>query len=151
MRGLLHETFFSLSAFRSLQLDAGVSGGDVLEKRRRVFADDGLSVVAANVVPFDSVLVDVVEDTKARFFRLVDLEFSVVRLRPFKVASSAPWLVTPTSWGLVRLGQLDARAGPEPTVDQNRLQVFTIATLEVAQTSTRPDVREFLCLRFFGI
>lgn len=103
-------------------------------------------MVAADVVPLDSVLIDVVEDAQTRFFRLVDLEFSVVRLGPFEVSSGAPWLVTPTGWDLVRLGQLDARAGPEPTVDQDGLQVFAIATLEVAQATARPDVGKFLCL-----
>lgn len=123
-----------------LQFDVRVGGSNVLEKRRRIFADDGLGVIASNVVPFDAVLVDVIEHAQARFLGLVDFEFSVVGLRSLKMASSAPWLITPTGGSFVGLGQFDAGTRPEPSVDQDGLQIFTITAFEVAQTSARPNV-----------
>lgn len=133
----------------TLQFNARIGSGDVLEKWWRIFADDGLGVVASNVVPLDTIFVDVIEHTQTRFFGLVDFEFGIVRLWPLEVASGAPRLVTPTGRSLVGLGQLDTRTGPEPSVDQDGLQVLAVATSKVAQTATGPDVGQFLCVVFW--
>lgn len=101
-------------------------------------------MVAADIVPLDAVLVDIVEDAQARFFGLVNFEFGVVWLRSLEVASGAPRLVAPTGGSLVGFGQFDAGAGPEPSVDQDWLQVLAIAALEIAEATTRPDVGKFL-------
>lgn len=102
-------------------------------------------MVTADVVPYDAVLVDVVKDAQAGFGRLVDLKLGVVRLSPFEVAGRAPWLVRPASWLLVSAGQLDSGTGPEPAVDDERLEICAvIAALEVAETAAGPDVRQLL-------
>lgn len=131
-----------------LQLDTGIGSRDVLQQRRWVFADDSFGVVATDVMPLDTVFVDVVQHAEARFFGFVDFEFGVVRLWAFEVASSTPRLVTPTGRDFIRFGQFDARTGPKPAVDQDGLQVFTVATFEVAQATTRPDVGKFLCMNY---
>ena len=95
-----------------------------------------LGVIATNIVPNNSVLVDVVEHSQASFGRLVDFELGVVRLRFLKVAGGAPRLSGPAGRFFVGGGQFDARAGPEPAVDDERLEVGTIvAALEVAQST----------------
>ena len=103
-----------------------------MQKRWRIFADDGLGVIATDIVPLDAVLVDIVENAQARFFGLVNFKFGVVRLSSFEMTSCAPRLISPTGWCLVGFGQFDAGTGPEPSVDQYRLQVFTIASFEIA-------------------
>lgn len=128
-----------------LQFEARVGGSDEVEQRLGVFANDGLGVVAANVVPFNAVLVDIVENTETRLGRLVDLEFGVVRLRSLKVPSGAPRLVGPSFRAGVGRSQLDARTGPKPSVDGQRLQILAVASLEVAQATAGPDVGQFLC------
>jgi len=45
-----------------------------------VFADEGLGVVAGDVVPLDAVLIDIVEESHAGFHTAVDVKLSVVRL-----------------------------------------------------------------------
>lgn len=107
----------SLCGILILQFNTRVGSTDVLKKRWRILADDGLGMIATNVMPFDTILVNVVQNPKARFFGLVDFEFSIVGLCPLEVASSAPWLVTPTSRCFISFGQLDTRARPEPAVD----------------------------------
>ena len=143
---LKHEALLKYKEAReNLQLDAGVGGGDVLEQGGRVLADDRLGVVAADVVPLEPVLVHVVEHAEARLRRLVDVELGVVRLRLLEVAGRAPRLVRPAGRRAVGGRELDARAGPEPAVDDERLQVVAVAALEVAQAPARPDVGQFLC------
>lgn len=127
-----------------LEFETGIGSGNVLEKRWRVFADDGLCVVAANVVPLDAILVDVVEDAKAGLGCLVDFKLGVVWLRFLKVTSGAPGLISPAGRFLIGASEFDTRARPEPAIDNERLKIFSVASLEVAQTTARPNVRQFL-------
>ena len=46
----------------------------------RILADEGLGVITGNVVPFNPVLVDVIEDAHAGLHGLVDVELCVVGL-----------------------------------------------------------------------
>ena len=68
---------------------------NILNKGIRIFANERFLVVAGNIVPFDSIIVNIVQSTKTRFRCFVDAEFSIVRLRFLEVSSLAPWLVTP--------------------------------------------------------
>ena len=70
----------------TLKLYPLVGGGHVVEQRVRVFAHEGLGVVAGDVVPLDPVAVDVVQQTQARLLRSVDVLLSVVGLRDLQVA-----------------------------------------------------------------
>lgn len=127
-------------------------GTDELQELVRVLADVGLGVVAGDVVPFDSVLVDVVEDSHASFNRFIDLEFGVVGLGNVAalelslVAGVGPGLVGPARGRGVGGGHLDAGSGPEPSIDDGGLEVFTVTPLEVAETAAGPDVGKVLFL-----
>ena len=55
-------------------------GLDELEELVRVLADEGLGVVAGDVVPLDAVVVDVVEHTHAGLHAPVNVELGVVGL-----------------------------------------------------------------------
>lgn len=130
----------------SLKTDSAIGAGDVVEEFVAVLAHEGLLVVASNVVPGDAVVVYVVEDRQAGLLGAVDVELSVVGLTLLLVSGLGPGVEAPASWGLVGRGHLFAVGGPEPSVDRLGLQVTTVlATLEVAQTTGRPDVGHVVC------
>lgn len=131
-----------------LQSDAAVRGRDVVEELLGVLADDGLFVVAGDVVPRDAVVVDVVEDGQARFARLVDVEFGVVGLTQLLVSGGGPRVVVPAVGCLVGGRHLFTIRRPEPTVEALRFEILAVlAALEVAQPSGRPDVWDIICLQ----
>ena len=77
------------------QTEAGVGAGDVVEEFVGVLADDGLLVVAGDVVPRDAVVVHVVEDAEAGLGGGVDVELGVVGLTQLLVAGLRPRVVAP--------------------------------------------------------
>jgi len=103
-------------------------------------------VVASNVVPFDPVVVDVVQQAHASLDRAVDVKLGVVGLGHVLalelglVTGERPGLVAPTGRGGVGGGHLDAGPGPEPSIDVGRLQVLSVTALEVAESARGPDV-----------
>lgn len=128
-----------------LQPDAAVRGRDVVEQLLGVLADDGLLVVAGDVVPRDAVVVDVVEDRQAGLARLVDVELGVVGLALLLVSGGRPRVVVPAVGRLVRGRHLLAVRRPEPAVDVLRFEVLAVlAAFEVAQSSRRPDVWDII-------
>lgn len=127
--------------YGSLQPNAAIGGRDVIKQLFGIFANDGLLVVAGDVVPRDAVVVDVVEDRQARLAGLVDVELRVVGLALFLVAGGGPRVVVPAVGGLVGWRHLFAVRGPEPSVDALGLEILAVfAALEVAQSSGCPDV-----------
>jgi len=64
--------------FGCLNLELGSLGTGVFQKRFAVLADEGLLVVASNVVPFDTIVIEVVQNGQARFSLVV---FAVIWLR----------------------------------------------------------------------
>ena len=118
-----------------LDTDAWVSGTNKVEELIRVFADEGLKMVAGNIVPFDTIVVEVVQDGQASF--IVTLcDFTVVRL-----STSESSGVRPVSIGTVVGGSnTSTRARPEPSVDQVGLEISTVAAGKVALSAGSPDV-----------
>jgi hypothetical protein len=103
-------------------------------------------VVAGYVVPGDAVVVDVVEDREAGLLGAVDVELGVVGLAGLLVAGLGPGVEAPASGQLVRRGHLLPVGRPEPAVDRLGLEVASVfATLEVAESTRRPDVRHVIC------
>ena len=129
-----------------------VEGLHVLQELVGVLADEGLAVVAGDVVPLDPVQVDVVQDPHAGLGAAVDVELCVVGLGHVValdgglVAGRRPGLVGPARGGGVGRRHLHAGPGPEPPVDGHRLQVLAIATSEVAEAAGGPDVRQVVIL-----
>lgn len=58
-----------------LETNARVPTADKVEEFVAVFADERLEVVASNIVPFDAIVVEVVEDRQARF--VISLEIRI--------------------------------------------------------------------------
>lgn len=114
--------------------------GDEVEEVFAVLTHHGLLVVAGDVVPLDTVVVDVVEDAHARLRCLVDVELGVVWLGRLGVSSLAPGLVLPAWWGLVGRGHLSVGVGEEPALDVLGFQVLAVTPVEVTQAARRPDV-----------
>ena len=119
---------------------------DILEELVRILADEGLAVVAGDVVPLDAVRVDVVENAHAGLGAAVDVELGVVGLGHHVsldgrlVAGGRPGLVGPAGRRRVGRRHLDAGPGPEPSVHGDRLQVVAVAASEVAESARGPDV-----------
>jgi len=115
--------------------DPGVAAPHEVEQLVTVLADERLEVVARDVVPLDTVLVEVVEDGQAGL--VVPLRgFPVVRLSLAVAASGAPVTGVP----LGGRSDLGSGSGPEPSVDVSGLQVGPVAAVEVALPSRSPDV-----------
>jgi len=119
-----------------LKVEARVCLLDVLQQQVVVLTDEGLLVVASNIMPLDAILVDIIEDSQAGLTGLVDVILSVIGLGTAKVTSRGPGLGSPT-WGSgVGGSHLGVGVGPEPTKDIDGLQVLAFrAALEVTETT----------------
>uniref|UniRef100_A0A8D8ZYW0 Uncharacterized protein n=1 Tax=Cacopsylla melanoneura TaxID=428564 RepID=A0A8D8ZYW0_9HEMI len=107
-------------------------------------------MIASNIVPSNTVLVNVVEHRHTGFVGLVDVILSVVWLRNFLVSRLRPGVVSPALWNLVGWGHLCSGGRPEPSKDALGLQISSVlATFEVTETSTGPDVWNVVLLDQF--
>jgi len=107
-----------------------------------ILADDGLLVVAGNIVPLNTVSVEVIEDGHAglRLSSLLDL-LPVVRLGLGRgEASSAGPVVE--GGPAVSGGQASLVGGPEPAVDVLGEEVRSVTSIEVTETAGGPEVRD---------
>lgn len=124
-----------------LQSKARVGAGDVVQKLIAVFADERLFVVASNIVPRNTVVVDVVQNAQTRLARSVDVEFGVIGLSDLLVSRRTPWVVAETVGDLSGWCHLPSGGRPEPSVDALWFKVSSVfTTFEVAQTATGPNV-----------
>ena len=57
---------FPLGGVKCLEWDLRVAGADKVEQLLAVLADEGLLMVASDVVPLDAIIVEVVQDGQAR-------------------------------------------------------------------------------------
>lgn len=103
-----------------------------------VLAHPGLDVVAGNVVPFDAIVVEVVENGDAGLVGAGLGELAVVGLPLAGAAGVGP--VADPAEGAVGGGDTGGRAGPEPAVDERGLQVGPVAAVKVALAAGGPDV-----------
>lgn len=104
-----------------------------------IFTNDGFFMVTSHIVPFDTVTVEVVQNSQTSliFTSLLNL-FTVVRLASGGVESSSERpIVEGSAISGVKPGLI---GGPEPSVDFLGEEVGTIATIKVAQTARCPDV-----------
>jgi len=100
-----------------------------------VFAYDWLFMVARHIVPFDSVSIEVVEDSHAGLLLTTLPVFSVVRLSHSVPSSMGPIMeLVAIGWGHFHLVRR-----PEPTVDQFWEKLRLVATVEIALPSRRPE------------
>uniref|UniRef100_A0A8D9BSQ0 Uncharacterized protein n=1 Tax=Cacopsylla melanoneura TaxID=428564 RepID=A0A8D9BSQ0_9HEMI len=118
-----------------LQTNAWIPGADKVQQLITVFAHEGFQMMAGNVVPFDTVLVEVVQDGQTGFVVTLS-SLSVVRLSLSKTTSGGPVPCVSLSSG----SNLGTTAGPEPSVHIGGLQVGSVATVEVTFAARGPDV-----------
>jgi len=131
----------------ALEANTAVGAGHVVEQLLRVLADERFLMVARDVVPGDAVVVYVVEDGQAGLVGAVDVILGIVRLLDLLVAGLRPRIEAPAVGRLVGGCHLLAIRRPEPTVQRFGLEVTSVlTTLEVAETSRRPDVRNIVLL-----
>lgn len=114
----------------------GVGVAHIFEKGIVFLADEGLLVVAGNIVPVDAVIVELVEEGQTVLGGSVLLELTVVGLRDVDATAGRPVALV----ALVGGCKLLQGRRPEPAVNVRGLKVGTFAALEVAQTTRRPDV-----------
>lgn len=89
--------------FKIMQLesDSSVCGSHVVEEFIAVLADEGLLVVAGDVMPGDTVVVHVVQHGEAGFIRSVDVKLCVVGLTDLFVSGLTPGIEAETVGNLV--------------------------------------------------
>jgi len=108
------------------------------EEFLRVFTNPGLYVVAGNIVPHNTVIVEVVEDGNAGLISASLAELTVVGLGRSTTTSARP--VTSPSLGAVGGCNSGRGSRPEPSVDKGRLKIRTVTAIEVALATRGPDV-----------
>ena len=128
----------SISLYISLSLDAQVRVAvlDVLQQGVVLLAHPRLHVMAGDVMPVDTVVVEVVQDGQTVLGGTALDQLAVVRLRLTDAATLGPVVLVAHG----RRGELLQLGRPEPTVNVRGLQIGTVAALEVAQPSAGPDV-----------
>lgn len=104
-------------------------------------------MITSDVMPFDPIVVNIVENPKATLPGSVYFELSVVGLADLLMAGVGPGGLGPRRMVLVGGGNLGVGSRPEPAFDVDRLQIFTeLTTFEVTETARRPDVRDIILL-----
>jgi len=104
-----------------------------------VFTHPGLDVVAGYIVPFDTIIVEIVEDGDASLIIAGLAELPVVWLGTVGTSGTGP-VTVPRTVGCFGRGDTSRGTGPEPSVHDGRLQVFSVAAIEVTFASRCPDV-----------
>jgi hypothetical protein len=99
-------------------------------------------VVAGDIVPLNSILIDIIEQAQAGLNLAVDILFSIVWLGYFEMTCIGPGLVAPSGcigWGYFLVGSC-----PEPAIDTCRLQIGAVTTFEVANSTRGPNIINFV-------
>lgn len=118
-----------------LQSNARIAGLDKVQQFIGVLADERFQMMAGNVVPLQTVIVEVIQNGQARF--VVALRsLTVIGLSLAIAASVTPIARVP----LAGRSDFRARSRPEPSVLVGRLQIGTIASGKIALTARRPNV-----------
>lgn len=112
----------------------------VLQQRIVLLADERLAMMARNVVPVNAIVVEVVQHGQAVLVGTALLQFAIVWLRLANAAICRPIVLVAIVGGRKFL----QFSGPEPAVDGNRLQIGTIAALEVTNAAGGPNVLDLL-------
>jgi len=139
----------------SSEFQIWANGLDVFEQLVGVLADEGLGVVAGNIVPLNTVIINIIKKAHTSLNRAIDVKLCVVRLRnilSFKlclVACVRPGLVAPAWRSGVGGSHLHSRSRPEPTIYSGGLKIFPVTTLEVAQTSCAPNIGKVVVYKEF--
>ena len=97
-------------------------------------------MIASNIVPRDTVIIDVIQKTKTRLLLPIDILLSIVRLGYLEMSSAGPWLISPCRRSGVGGSYLLVGSCPEPPIDIHRLQVRAVTTLEITNTARGPDI-----------
>jgi len=114
------------------------------EKLFGVFTDPRFDVVTGNIMPYNTVIVEVVEDGNAGLISASLAEFTVVGLGCSATTTARP----STSPSLGGVGGWDSCRGtrPEPSVDNGRLKIGTVTAIKVALATRGPDVLDIAFL-----
>lgn len=83
------------------QTDATVGICDITEELFGIFTDERFLMVASNVMPSNTIVVNIVKYRQARFIGAVDIVLRVIRLSDLLVSSLRPWVEAPARWYLI--------------------------------------------------
>lgn len=102
-------------------------------------------MITGNVVPGNTVIVNVIQDRETGFAGTVYVEFRVIWLSLFLVSGGGPGIVAPSVGHLIGWGHLFAIRGPEPAVQVLGFQIGTVfASFKVAQAARGPNIRHII-------
>ena len=132
--------------FYLLKTDTPITVCDIVQKLFGILANERLFVIASNIVPCYTIVVNVVEDSQTGFIGTVNVEFSIVRLTNLLVTSLRPWVISPAVRKEIRRLYLFPVCRPKPSEDGLGFQITTVfAALEVTETTRCPDIRYIIC------
>ena len=135
----------------SSEFQIWANGLDVFKQLVGVLADEGLGVVAGDIMPLHTVIINIIKKTIASLSGTIDVKLCIVRLGhilAFKlclVTCEGPGLVAPAWWSGVGWSHLHSRPRPEPSIHICRLEVFPVTSLEVAQATRGPNIGKVVC------
>jgi len=111
----------------------GVCMASESEELLGIFTYPWFDVVAGNIVPHNTIIVEVVKDGNAGLISASFTELTVVGLFCSTTTRARPI----TSPSLATVGGWDSGRGtrPEPSVDNGRLEIRTVTAIEVALAS----------------
>lgn len=92
--------------------------------------------MASDIVPVNAIVVEVVQHGQTVLVGAALLQLTVIGLRFADAAASRPVVLV----AIVGRRELLQLGGPEPAVDGDRLQIWAVAALEVADAAAGPDV-----------
>jgi len=139
----------------SSEFQIWANGLDVFKQLVGVLADEGLGVVAGNIMPLYTVIINIIKKTHASLNRAINVKLCIVRLGnilAFKlcfVACIRPGLVAPAWRSGVGGSHLHSGPRPEPSIYSGGLEIFPVTTLEVAQAACAPNIRKVVVYKEF--
>ena len=92
--------------------------------------------MTGHIVPVDAIVVELIQQSQTVFGGTVLLEFTIVGLGQTNTTLGRPITLVAFGGG----GQLLQSGSPEPAIDVGGLQIGTFTALEIANTTTGPDV-----------
>lgn len=132
---------------QNLQANSAICSGDIVEQFLAVLTNERLLVVASNVVPSNTIIVNIVKNRQTRFSGAINIKFSIIRLLLFLMPSGRPWIIIPSVWCLVSGRHLLTASRPEPSKDILWLQIRAVFTsLEVTESARSPNVWHIILL-----
>lgn len=110
-----------------------------LQQVTAVLTNERLFMIASDVMKFNTIVVDIMQDTQARLVFSVDRKLRIIGLSSIEKACVRPWIEAPTRWIFIRGRDFLIVVHPKPAVDVAWLRI-SAAPVRRALMSRCPNV-----------